>query len=304
MDILFFILGFILLIKGADWFVEGASQIATRFGISQLVIGLTIVAMGTSLPETFVSVMAALQQNAGISIGNVVGSNILNIGIILSITSMILPLHIQKSTTRYEIPFLIFISVLLAFLGLKHTLSFIDGILFWILFLLYLYYIFKISKSNTENASKQKISLSKSIFFIPLGLVCLILGSQLAVTSATNIAIMLKISQRFIGLTIVALGTSLPELLTSLLAAKKKNADIAIGNIVGSNIFNILFVLGTSSLITPIPFETKFLIDTLFMIGIGLLLWMCTKRKNELNRKSGFLLLIFYVIYFIFLLQK
>lgn len=303
MDLLFFILGFILLIKGADWFVEGTSQIATRFGISQLVIGLTIVAMGTSLPETFVSVMAALQQNAGISIGNVVGSNILNIGIILGITSLIIPLHVQKSTTLYEIPFMILISILLGLFGLTHTITFIDGILFWVLFLLYLYYIFRMSKNNPENATQPQISLSKSILFIPLGLVCLILGSHLAVNSATLIAKMLGISQRIIGLTIIALGTSLPELLTSLLAAKKKNADIAIGNIVGSNIFNILFVLGTSSLITPIPFETKFLIDTLFMIGIGILLWFLAKRKNELNRKSGLLLLVFYSIYFIFLLQ-
>lgn len=297
MNLILLILGFILLLKGADWFVDGASSIAARFGIPQLIIGLTIVAMGTSLPEAFVSVTAALKSNAAITIGNVVGSNILNIGIILGITSLIKTLHLQKSTIRYEIPFMIFVSLVLILLGLDQTISRFDGILLWILFLAYLFYIYKVSQQTTEEVTTKKTN----ILYIPLGLVCLLLGSNFAVDGATNLALYFGISQRFIGLTIVALGTSLPELVTSVLAAKKGNSDIAIGNIVGSNIFNILFVVGTSALITPVPFEPKFIIDTCIAIVMGLLLWLCTRKSQKLTKYAGILLLLVYFVYFVYL---
>ena len=298
MNIILLVLGFILLLKGADWFVDGASSIASRFGIPQLIIGLTIVAMGTSLPEAFVSITAALKSNAAITIGNVVGSNILNVGIILGITALIRPLHIQNSTMKYEMPFMILVTFVLILLGINTTISRLDGIIMWLFFLGYLYYIYKMSKNQMEETEiKQTNPL-----FIPLGLVCLMIGSNFAVDAATNIAISLGVSQRFIGLTIVALGTSLPELVTSVTAAKKGNADIAIGNIIGSNIFNILFVVGSSALITPVPFEPNFIIDSFVAILIGLVLYICTKKTRVLDKKAGILLLITYSIYFIYLL--
>lgn len=298
MNIILLVLGFILLLKGANWFVDGASSIASRFGIPQLIIGLTIVAMGTSLPEAFVSITAALKSNAAITIGNVVGSNILNVGIILGITALIRPLHIQNSTMKYEMPFMILVTFVLILLGINTTISRLDGIIMWLFFLGYLYYIYKMSKNQMEETEiKQTNPL-----FIPLGLVCLMIGSNFAVDAATNIAISFGVSQRFIGLTIVALGTSLPELVTSVTAAKKGNADIAIGNIIGSNIFNILFVVGSSALITPVPFEPHFIIDSFVAILIGLVLYLCTKKTRVLDKKAGILLLITYLIYFIYLL--
>ena len=291
MNIILLVLGFILLLKGADWFVDGSSSIASRFGIPQLVIGLTIVAMGTSLPEAFVSITAALKSNAAITIGNVVGSNILNVGIIR-------PLHIQNSTIKYEMPFMMLVTLVLILLGINTTISRLDGIIMWVFFLGYLYYIFRMSKNQMEETEIKKTNP----LFIPLGLVCLMIGSNFAVDAATNIAISLGVSQRFIGLTIVALGTSLPELVTSVTAAKKGNADIAIGNIIGSNIFNILFVVGASALITPVPFEPNFIIDSFVAILIGLVLYICTKKTRVLDKKAGILLLVTYLIYFIYLL--
>lgn len=298
MNIILLVLGFILLLKGADWFVDGSSSIASRFGIPQLIIGLTIVAMGTSLPEAFVSITAALKSNAAITIGNVVGSNILNVGIILGITALIRPLHIQNSTIKYEMPFMMLVTLVLILLGINTTISRLDGIIMWVFFLGYLYYIFIMSKNQMEETEIKKTNP----LFIPLGLVCLMIGSNFAVDAATNIAISLGVSQRFIGLTIVALGTSLPELVTSVTAAKKGNADIAIGNIIGSNIFNILFVVGSSALITQVPFEPNFIIDSFVAILIGLVLYICTKKTRVLDKKAGILLLITYSIYFIYLL--
>lgn len=298
MNIILLVLGFILLLKGADWFVDGASSIASRFGIPQLIIGLTIVAMGTSLPEAFVSITAALKSNAAITIGNVVGSNILNVGIILGITALIRPLHIQNSTIKYEMPFMMLVTLVLILQGINHTISRFDGIVMWLFFLGYLYYIFKMSKNQMEETEIKKTNP----LFIPLGLICLMVGSNFAVDAATNIAVSLGVSQRFIGLTIVALGTSLPELVTSVTAARKGNADIAIGNIIGSNIFNILFVVGSSALITPVPFESHFIIDSFVAILIGLVLYLCTKKTRVLDKKTGILLLVTYSIYFIYLL--
>ena len=298
MNIILLVLGFILLLKGADWFVDGSSSIASRFGIPQLIIGLTIVAMGTSLPEAFVSITAALKSNAAITIGNVVGSNILNVGIILGITALIRPLHIQNSTIKYEMPFMMLVTLLLILQGINQNISRFDGIIMWLFFLGYLYYIFRMTKNQSEETEIKKTNP----LFIPLGLVCLMIGSNFAVDAATNIAISLGVSQRFIGLTIVALGTSLPELVTSVTAAKKGNADIAIGNIIGSNIFNILFVVESSALITPVPFEPHFIIDSFVAILIGLVLYLCTKKTRVLDKKAGILLLNTYLIYFIYLL--
>ncbi len=299
-------LGFIMLMKGADWFVDGAAGIAEKLGIPQLVIGLTIVAMGTSAPEAAVSITAALKGNAGISIGNVVGSNILNILIILGVTAVICTLAIQKSTLYVEIPYMILISVLLLLLGRTgNTVSRLEGVFLWVLFIIYLVYLFFLARKGTQEKEekKEEKSLLKLIVLLIIGGIIVVVGSDVTVDAATNLAKCIGLDDRFIGLTIVALGTSLPELVTSVNAARKKNADIAIGNIVGSNIFNILFVIGTSALIIPIPFASTFVIDALIAIFSGVLLWIAVLRTRTLKRFWGILMLVAYGGYFIYLLK-
>jgi len=304
MQVVCLVLGFVMLIKGADFFVDGAAGIAAKLGIPQLVIGLTIVAMGTSAPEAAVSISSALKGSADITIGNIVGSNILNILVILGLTAAIIPIKVAKSTVRYEIPYMIAITFILLFLG--HTgneITWYEGILLWVLFIAYLTYLFFMAKNNKEEEdenSKDK-SIVSLLGLIVAGMIFIILGSNISVDGATGIARIMGISERFIGLTIVALGTSLPELVTSVAAAKKGNADIAIGNIVGSNIFNILFVVGTASLITPVVFAPGFVVDTLIAAGAGILLLCGVMRKYRLGRLTGFVMLSGYAAYFIFL---
>ena len=301
-QIIILLVGFIFLVKGADWFVDGAASIARKMGIPQLIIGLTIVAMGTSMPEAAVSITAAMQQNAGITIGNVVGSNILNIFIILGITALITNVKIQKSTIRYEIPFMIFITIILMICGMTDMkITFIEGVFLWILFIAYLVYLFIMAKNSETQEEEKDIPVWKCLLFILIGGILVVKGSDFAVSGASAIARYFGMSERFIGLTIVAFGTSLPELVTSVTAAKRGNAGIAIGNIVGSNIFNILFVVGSVSLICPIPFESHFFVDVLVALGSGLFLWISTIKNQELRRIHGFLMLVFYGLYFLYL---
>ncbi len=298
-------LGFFMLVKGADYFVDGAAGIATKFGIPQLVVGLTIVAMGTSAPEAAVSITGAMNGAADISIGNVVGSNILNILIILGITGFITTVAVQKSTLIIEMPFMLLITIVLIVLGMSgNELTFVEGIIFWILFLVYLGYLYVLAKKGTEEEATEERPVWKLFLFILVGGAVVVLGANISVDAATSIATAIGISEKFIGLTIVALGTSLPELVASVTAARKGNADIAIGNIVGSNIFNILFVLGTSALITPIPYKASFLLDGVVAVAAGILLWVATIRKKELNRTWGIIMLLGYVAYFAYLLVQ
>ena len=286
-QIIILLVGFIFLVKGADWFVDGAASIAKKMGIPQLIIGLTIVAMGTSMPEAAVSITAAMQQNAGITIGNVVGSNILNIFIILGITALITNVKIQKSTIRYEIPFMIFITIILMIFGMTDMkITFIEGVFLWILFIAYLVYLFIMARNSETQEEEKDIPVWKCLLFILIGGILVVKGSDFAVSGASAIARYFGMSERFIGLTIVAFGTSLPELVTSLQAARKDHVGIAIGNIVGSNIFNILFIAGGVSLICPVPFESKFIVDMFVAIGSGCLLWLLTIYRHELNRKK------------------
>ncbi len=300
--------GFFLLVKGADWFVDGSSGIADRLGIPQLVIGLTIVAMGTSAPETAVSITAALGGNADIAVGNVVGSNILNILIILGISSVITSIAVAKTTIRYEIPIMLFISFLLLFFGMTDGLIVLwEGIVLLLCFALYILYMFVMIKKGemqSEALESQQKPVWKLILASVIGLALIIIGSKVTVNAATTIAQKIGISEKFIGLTVVALGTSLPELFTSVIAARKGNADIAIGNIVGSNIFNILFVLGTSALIIPVPFETGFVVDCLVSVAAGVILWLCVFCKKKLKRIDGIIMLLSYGFYFAYLLIK
>ena len=303
LQILLLVLGFAMLIKGADWFVEGTSGIARKMGIPQLVVGLTIVAMGTSAPEAAVSITAALKGTANIAVGNVVGSNILNIFIILGVTSIITTVAIQKSTLKIEIPYMIFISILFVVMGMSdNKISRIEGVILWVFFIIYLVYLFILAKNGKEENKKVETSTIKLLLSAIVGAVVVVLGSNVTVDSATAIAKAFGMTDRFIGLTIVALGTSLPELVTSVTAARKGNADIAIGNVVGSNLFNILFVLGTSSLIIPIDYKSNFLIDGIVAIAACIILWIAVFRKLELRRVWGIVMVTCYAGYFIYLL--
>ena len=303
-QVMILLAGFLFLVKGADWFVEGAACIAKKLGIPQLVIGLTIVAMGTSMPEAAVSVTAAMQQNAGITVGNVVGSNILNILIILGITAVITNVTIQRSTLHYEIPFMLAVTALLLGFGMTGgRITFTEGVIFWILFLTYLGYLFMMArKENAEEEGTVKdFPIWKCLLLMVLGGILVVKGSDFAVSGASAIARYFGMSERFIGLTIVALETSLPELVTSVTAARRGNAGIAIGNIVGSNIFNILFVIGTAALICPVPFERKFIADTVIAIGAGVVLWLGTFQNRELRKPCGIVMLLCYAAYFAYL---
>ena len=298
--------GFAMLVKGADWFVDGAAGIADKFGVPQLVIGLTIVAMGTSAPEAAVSITAALKGSADITIGNVVGSNILNILIILGISSVITAIAVAKSTIRIETPYMILITVLLlAFGATGNVVSFGEGLLLWAAFLLYLGYLFYMAKKNKEEVTEESRNAPfwKLLLYAVMGLILVVWGSDVTVDAATAIAKDMGLSERFIGLTIVALGTSLPELFTSVSAARKGKADIAIGNIVGSNIFNILFVVGTAALITPVAFTSNFLMDTGIAAMAGVLLILCVLKKKKLTRTGGVIMLLCYGVYFGYLLR-
>lgn len=306
LEILLLAVGFVLLVKGADWFVDGAAGIARKFRIPQLVIGLTIVAMGTSAPEAAVSISAALKGSADITIGNIVGSNILNILIILGLASLIVPIAVAKATIKVDMPFMLLISAVLLVLGWDGTVTLGDGLILAAFFVGYIGYLLYDAKKHPEISEGEflrDLSLPKSLMWTALGLALIILGSNVAVDAATEIARILGLSERFIGLTIVALGTSLPELFTSVMAARKGNADIAIGNIVGSNIFNILFVVGLSALIIPVPFAAAFRIDTLVAIGAGVLLWLFSLR-GKLVRWHGAVMLLAYGGYFAYLLLK
>lgn len=302
--IVLLVLGFVMLIKGADWFVDGAAGIAARFGIPQLVIGLTIVAMGTSAPEAAVSITAAMGGNAGITIGNVIGSNILNVLLILGVTAAITTVAVQKSTVKIEMPFMHIITIVLAVLGLTGgEIVLWEGVVLWAFFLVYLGYLFKMAKNGTdEEEEEEMLPLWKQILMLIIGVVCIVVGSDLTVDNATILAEAFGMDDRLIGLTIVAFGTSLPELVTSITAAKKGKADIAIGNIVGSNIFNILFVVGTTALITPVAFKTKFLIDSAVALAAGLLLWFGVMKEQKLKRPVGMIMLAAYTVYFLYLL--
>ena len=306
-QVVLLVVGFVMLIKGADWFVEGASGIAAKFGIPQLVIGLTIVAMGTSAPEAAVSIAAAMKGNAGITVGNIVGSNILNIFIILGVTAVITTLAVAKSTVKCEIPYMIGITVLFLVLGATGgKITLVEGVILWVAFIAYLAYLFAMAKKNKEEETEEKkeSKVWKLLLFTVVGLVLIVWCSDVTVDAASNIAKTFGMSDRLIGLTIVALGTSLPELFTSVSAALKGKADIAIGNIVGSNIFNILFVIGTTALIVNVPFDAKFIIDGVIAVAAAIVLFLGVIRKRKLCRVSGIIMLICYAVYLLYLFLK
>lgn len=305
-NVVLLLVGFVLLLKGADYFVDGAVGIAERFHIPQIVIGLTIVAFGTSAPEAAISIVAGIRERADLSVGNVLGSNIMNILLILGLTACIRPLRVQKNTVRYEMPFLIGISVLLAAMGyMEQELTLSSGLILWGVFLCFFGYLTAQAKKGKDEAEEEG-GEKKSVWMILVmtigGLAAIIIGSQLTVDNASAIATAMGMTERLIGLTIVAFGTSLPELITSVTAARKGSADIAIGNIIGSNIFNILFVLGTTALITVVPYQREFLLDGIIGIAAAVFLMIATAKDKMLRRWAGAVMLIAYAGYFTHLL--
>ena len=308
LEILLLAAGFIMLIKGADWFVDGCSHFASTLGVSQMVIGLTIVAMGTSMPEAAVSITASIKNTADIAVGNIIGSNILNILIILGLTSLLIPIKVEEAFRQKDIPIMGAVTIVLLITGLTgNTITRIEGILYLIIFAGYMSYLFRTAQADRSQNEEKAItwkSVLKDLLVIGLGGGVVVLGSNITVDAATEIAKMIGMSEKFIGLTIVALGTSLPELVTSLTAAHKGNADMAIGNIVGSNIFNILFVLGISSVIVPVLFPQSFLVDGIIAIIAVLIFWIYALLFKRLDRKSGIIMLVTYAGYFAYLVIK
>ncbi len=311
LNIVLLIVGFILLIKGADVFVEGASKVAAMLNIPQIVIGLTIVAFGTSAPEAAVSIASSFKGTAGIAIGNIIGSNIANVLLILGVSGIIGVLTIKKNTYFIETPFVILITIVLLTLGyLGGSISKLDGCILWAFFLVFLFYLYRLTKKGDDTAVDdipeldENDRLWKLIIMIVLGIVCVVVGSQVTVDSASYIAKEFGVADRIIGLTIVSIGTSLPELVTSVSASFKGKNDIAIGNIIGSNIFNILFVLGTASLVAPqgIPFASSFIIDGVISIGAIILFMLFIGKDMKLKKYGAFLMLISYISYIIYIL--
>lgn len=310
------ILGMAILIAGAEGLVRGASSIASRWGISPIVIGLTIVSFGTSAPELLVNLLSAINGSTDLAIGNIVGSNIANIWLILGVTAIMYPLAVKENTTFKEVPFALFATILVLLLGndafldggAANQLSRLDGLIFLTFFCVFLYYTYGISKVTGEKDDIQLYSWSQSLLMLIAGMVALAFGGDIIVDNAMLIATNLGIPERIIGLTIVAIGTSLPELATSVIAALRKHTDIAIGNAVGSNIFNILWILGLTSTIRPIPFNAGINIDVMVAIAAVLLLLLFimapVKRlfgtRHVLNRWQGFVFLFAYIAYLIF----
>jgi len=307
LNLFLFLVGLFLLIKGGDWLVTGASSIAKRFGVPTIVIGLTIVAFGTSAPELFINLFASLKGSTEIAYGNILGSNIANTFLILGLSAVFLPIALQKNTVWKEIPFAFLASVALAFLvndsaidGRSFSeLSRIDGAILLLFFAIFVYYTFGISQVEADRRTIQALSPLKSSLMIMLGIVMLALGGNLIVDSASFIAHFIGISEAVIGLTIVAIATSLPELVTSIIAIKKKESDIGIGNIVGSNIFNILFVLGLTSVISPLPFTPNLNVSLFVAIFAAFLLFiiMFFEKRHIISRMKGVAFVSIYVAY-------
>lgn len=300
--IVLLIAGFILLIKGADYFVEGASHLAMRFHIPQIVIGLTIVAFGTSAPEAAISITSALKNSSDLAVGNIIGSNIINVLVILGIVGCISTLKVKSTTYNYEIPFVLLITLLLLILGkIGNEISLLDGIILLFFFVLFFVYLIFMSKKENQNESDEKIhSIGKIMILLIFGIIGIIIGSQLTIDSVNYIATYMGLSQRFIGLTVVAFGTSLPELVTSLIASVKGKDDLSVGNIIGSNIFNILFILGLSAILCgPIVFIDKFVVDGIVAIAALMIFYVFINKEYRLRKMGAIFMLIMYIIYFI-----
>ena len=310
MSFILLIIGFFFLIKGADLFVDGAASIARKFNIPSMIIGLTIVAMGTSAPEAAVSITSSLSGQNDMSVANVVGSNFFNILVVLGVSSLISKLPVQKNTIKKDTPFLLIVSGLILVFGINKYISRIEGLILLIVFVYFLYSTVKMAKSatNLDSSSDNEIALAesdtttqtpilKTVILSVIGILGIVIGGDMVVDSATSIATLFGMSANLVGLTIVAIGTSLPEFVTSIVAIKKGETEIAIGNVIGSNIFNILLVLGLATFISPITISTLALIDIIFMLCITILLYLFMKKDYSLLKKHGIILVGIYIVY-------
>lgn len=305
----FIIIGFILLIVSADVLVDGASGVAKRFHIPEIIIGLTIVSIGTSMPELFVSVTSALEGYSDMAIGNIIGSNLSNLLLILGLSAIIKPVIFQKETRFYEIPMcLFFTGIFMMFCNTQNTISRMEAIILLILFIMFLGYTIWMGKRESGNnvEDNKKYNTIKNIIYIVLGIIGLKVGGDLTVNNAVNVANHFNISEKIISLTILAIGTSLPELVTSVTAAIKGNSDIAIGNIIGSNIFNILLIIGVSAIIKPIIYNVTYNFDLIILLvsTIILALFPIIPPKNKMSRANGVIYFLMYVVYLVVLILK
>ncbi|MEF9992040.1 MAG: calcium/sodium antiporter [Romboutsia sp.] len=316
MSYILLIIGFLLLVKGADTFVTGTSSVARTLRVPTLIIGLTIVAFGTSAPEAAVSITAALQGNNDMAIANVVGSNIFNLLAVVGVAAFINPIKVQKSTIIKEFPFALLASVVLLILAHDtkfqgfsiNSLTRADGLMLLALFSIFMYYLIEMAITSKEEMNIEQVSdnmpMAKSITLGVLGLVGIILGGKMVVDAASNIAISWGMSQNLVGLTIVAIGTSLPEFVTSVVAARRGESDIAIGNVVGSNIFNILFVLGSSSIIHDIQIQPMVFVDMMIMIFVTLIVYFVATTKRNINKIEGISISLLYIVYMVFIIIR
>lgn len=322
MDYILLIIGFVLLIKGADFFVDGSSSVAKILKVPTIIIGLTVVAFGTSMPELSVSVTAALRGSNDLAVSNVLGSNIFNLLVVLGCCALVKPVAAKWSLLKKEFPFSIFITIILLLVDSDFSIMKIldgnqgfvlgrwAGLLFLILFVLYIYATVKSAlrsraeAKDMEEEEYKTMSPLKSGIYIVIGLIGIVWGGNLVVDSASNIALAFGWSQTFIGLTIVALGTSLPELVTSVVAARKGENDLAVGNVVGSNIFNILLILGVSSFITPITLDVTAVYDTIILIIASIVVYVSAISKREIQRKEGILFLVCYFVFFLYVFMR
>ena len=303
-NIVLLVMGLVVVLKGADWLTDGAVNIASRFGVSQMVIGLTIVAMGTSMPELCVSMVSALKGTPDLAVGNVVGSNTLNTLLIVGCSALVAPIMVKRSSVRRDIPFAVLASLLMLIFCLDGGIDRLDAALLFILFAVFMFVTVKYGKNEGTEAKTTTAPLGKATLLLVVGLVCLILGSNLFVDNASFIASTLGVSDAVIGLTIVAGGTSLPELATSMVSAKKGNSDIAIGNVIGSNVFNILMIIGVTGLVKPMHIKGITSLDLIVMLASILLLWFFCRTTYKVKRWEGAVLAISYIAYLAWLIAQ
>lgn len=303
-NIVLLVMGLVVVLKGADWLTDGAVNIASRFGVSQMVIGLTIVAMGTSMPELCVSMVSAIKGTPDLAVGNVVGSNTLNTLLIVGCSALVAPIMVKRSSVRRDIPFAVLASLLMLIFCLDGGIDRLDATLLFILFAVFMFVTVKYGKNEGTEAKTTAAPLGKATLLLVVGLVCLILGSNLFVDNASFIASTLSVSDAVIGLTIVAGGTSLPELATSMVSAKKGNSDIAIGNVIGSNVFNILMIIGVTGLVKPMHIKGITSLDLIVMLASILLLWFFCRTTYKVKRWEGAVLAISYIAYLAWLIAQ
>ena len=306
-QVVLLLVGFVFLIKGSDFFVDGASSIASLLRIPTIIVGLTIVAFGTSAPEAAVSITSSITGSNAMAVSNVIGSNMFNILMVIGLSALLGELLMEKNTLNKDLPFLVGITILFAaFILIGWNIRNIEGIILLIILIAYIIYlIFTARKSDDADVvEKPKLSLPKSIIFIIVGLAGIVLGGDLVVNSASDIAIALGMSETLVGLTIVAIGTSLPELVTSLTALKKGENQLVIGNVIGSNIFNILFVLGASSAISSIPLDSSMLIDVIFMVIVTVICFIFGKTQDKFDKREGAILVTLFIVYMAFAILR